>query len=208
MSRVQEDATAFSLRKPGAVQLDFRTERKRRGLRPLGKRLRRFTLSHSSGGRLDLQNYLYGLRGQVTISHEIWGFNSETRRSSSPLVTALSVSVLRRSALRPNHSQNDSARLDGMAPSSLQGRRSDILDVSPAIRKFRCSENGRLGEIPRTSNRVNSDVVDFVAARAQTFSKRQQPVPHGSNSLNPKQLFSTYFYKVRGMLWEQVSWST
>ncbi|MGB6156662.1 MAG: hypothetical protein WBH45_00145, partial [Acidobacteriaceae bacterium] len=40
---------------------------KRRGLRPLGKRLRRFPLSHSSGGELDLQNYLYGFRGQVTL---------------------------------------------------------------------------------------------------------------------------------------------
>ena len=39
---------------------------KRRGLRPLGKRLRRFPLSHSSGGGIDLQNYLYRLRGQVT----------------------------------------------------------------------------------------------------------------------------------------------
>jgi hypothetical protein len=45
---------------------------------------------------------------------------------------------------------------------------------------------------------VNFDVVDFVAERAQTFIKLQHPMPHRSNSLNPKQMFSTYFHKVRG----------
>ena len=39
----------------------------RRGLRPRGKRLWRFPLFHSSGGGLDLQNYLCGVWGQVTL---------------------------------------------------------------------------------------------------------------------------------------------
>jgi putative transposase len=38
---------------------------RRLGLRPLGKRLRRFPLCHSSGDGLDLQNHLYGFWGQV-----------------------------------------------------------------------------------------------------------------------------------------------
>ena len=42
---------------------------KRRGLRPLGKRLRRFPLCHSSGDGLDLQNHLYGFWGQVMSTY-------------------------------------------------------------------------------------------------------------------------------------------
>jgi hypothetical protein len=40
----------------------------RRGLPPLGKRLRRFPLSHSSGDGLNLQNHLCGFRVQVTVA--------------------------------------------------------------------------------------------------------------------------------------------
>jgi hypothetical protein len=94
---------------------------------------------------------------------------------------------------------------------------SRIIAASPAIRNIRTSdtcpdrpssENGRLGEFTRNFQIVNSDVVDFVAVGAQTFIKLQQPRLNGSNALNPKQMFSTNFHKVRGMLWEQVSGST
>jgi hypothetical protein len=54
----------------------------RRGLCPLGKRLRRFPLSHSSRGGIDLQNYLCGLRGQVT---GVSSYRYRSRRSDESL---------------------------------------------------------------------------------------------------------------------------